>query len=189
MQNLPTNLMNQLKDLHDNFEDHFLQSERERVVKMLRDSTAFLANKPNPFNERERVLNALRNGGLPQDYQHKGVTMDQESGGRFYATGNDTDIHGNPIAVDEKMTGRSPANWFKLTRTDVKVLGYLEKGFIAVPTIAGNLSVKRDSVHNSFWRLKQQGYEIESRPTGKRKQGYDKIYRIKTGLNKELASG
>ena len=189
MQNLPTNLMNQLKDLHDNFEDHFRQSERERVVKMLRDSTAFLANKPNPFNERERVLNALRNGGLPQDYQHKGVTMHQESGGRFYATGNDTDIHGNPIAVDEKMTGRSPANWFKLTRTDVKVLGYLEKGFIAVPTIAGNLSVKRDSVHNSFWRLKQHGYEIESRPTGKRKQGYDKIYRIKTGLNKELASG
>ena len=189
MNNLPTNLITQLKDLHDNFEDHFRQSERERVVKMLRDSTAFLANKPNPFNERERVLNALRNGGLPQDYQHKGVTMDQESGGRFYATGNDTDIHGNPIAVDEKMTGRSPANWFKLTRTDVKVLGYLEKGFIAVPTIAGNLEVKRDSVHNSFWRLKQHGYEIESRPTGKRKQGYDKIYRIKTGLNKGVATG
>ena len=165
MQNLPTNLVNQLKDLHDNFEDYFRRCERDRV------------------------LTALRNGGLPQDYQHKGVTMDQDSGARFYATGNETDMHGNPVAVDVKLTGKAPANWFKLTRTDVRVLGYLEKGFIAVPTIAGNLEVKRDSVHNSFWRLKQHGYEIESRPTGKRKQGYDKIYRIKTGLNKELASG
>ena len=178
--------MNQLKDLHDNFEDYFRRCERDRVLTALRNSTAFLANKPNPFNERERVLNALRNGGLPQDYQHQGVTIDQDSGARFHATGNDTDIHGNPLAVDEKMTGKSPTRWFKLTKTDVKVLGYLEKGFIAVPTIAGNLSVKRDSVHNAFWRLKQHGYEIESRPTGKRKQGYDKIYRIKSASNKGL---
>ena len=162
MQNLPTNLVNQLKDLHDNFEDHFRRCERDRV------------------------LTALRNGGLPQDYQHMGVTMDQGSGARFHATGNDTDIHGNPLAVDEKMTGKSPTRWFKLTKTDVKVLGYLEKGFIAVPTIAGNLEVKRDSVHNSFWRLKQHGHEIESRPTGKRKQGYDKIYRIKSASNRGL---
>ena len=165
MNNLPTNLLNQLKDLHDNFEDYFRR------------------------DEQERVLRALRNGALPQDYQHKGVRIDQDSGAKFYATGNETDIHGNPLAVDERMTGKTGANWFKLTKTDVKVLGYLEKGFIAVPTIAGNLAVNRDSVHNSFWRLKQHGYEIESRPAGKRKQGYDKIYRIKTGLNKEVATG
>ena len=157
--------MNQLKDLHDNFEDYFRRCERDRV------------------------LNALRNGGLPQDYQHMGVTIDQDSGARFYATGNDTDMHGNPIAVDEKMTGKPAANWFKLTQTDVKILAYLEKGFIAVPTIAGNLSVSRDSVHNSFWRLKQHGHEIEARPTGKRQQGYYKIYRIKSASNKALATG
>jgi len=165
MQNLPTNLMNQLKDLHDNFEDHFRRCERDRV------------------------LTALRNGGLPQDYQHQGVTMDQDSGARYLATGNETDMHGNPLAVDDHMTGKPPANWIKLTKTDVKVLGYLEKGFIAVPTIAGNLSVSRDSVHSAFWRLKQNGHEIEARPTGKRKHGYDKIYRIKSASNKALATG
>jgi len=157
--------MNQLKDLHDNFEDYFRRCERDRV------------------------LTALRNGGLPQDYQHKGVRIDQDSGARHLATGNDTDMHGNPLAVDDHMTGKRTATWLKLTRTDVRVLGYLEKGFIAVPTIAGNLAVNRDSVHNSFWRLKQHGYEIESRAAGKRKQGYDKIYRIKTASNNDVASG
>ena len=79
MQNLPTNLMNQLKDLHDNFEDYFRRCERDRV------------------------LRALRNGGLPQDYQHQGVTMDQDSGARYLATGNDTDMPGNPLAKRDSL--------------------------------------------------------------------------------------
>ena len=165
MQNLPTNLMNQLKDLHDNFEDYFRRCERDRV------------------------LRALRNGGLPQDYQHQGVTMDQASGARYHATGNDTDMHGNPLAVDDHMAGKPAATWVKLTKTDVRILAYLENGFIAVPTIAGNLSITRESVHSAFWRIKQHGHEIEARPTGKRKHGYDKIYRIKSASNKDIASG
>ena len=165
MQNLPTNLMNQLKDLHDNFEDYFRRCERDRV------------------------LRALRNGGLPQDYQHQGDTMDQDSGARYLATGNDTDMHGNPLAVDDHMAGKPAATWVKLTKTDVRILAYLEKGFIAVPTIAGNLSITRESVHSAFWRIKQHGHEIEARPTGKRKHGYDKIYRIKSASNKDVASG
>ena len=165
MQNLPTNLMNQLKDLHDNFEDYFRRCERDRV------------------------LRALRNGGLPQDYQHQGGTMDQDSGARYLATGNDTDMHGNPLAVDDHMAGKPAATWVKLTKTDVRILAYLEKGFIAVPTIAGNLSITRESVHSAFWRIKQHGHEIEARPTGKRKHGYDKIYRIKSASNKDIASG
>ena len=165
MNNLPTNLMNQLKDLHDNFEDYFRRSERDRV------------------------LRALRNGGLPQDYQHKGVTIDQDSGARHLATGNETDMHGNPLAVDDHMAGKPAATWVKLTKTDVRILAYLEKGFIAVPTIAGNLSITRESVHSAFWRIKQHGHEIEARPTGKRKHGYDKIYRIKSASNKDIASG
>ena len=165
MNNLPTNLMNQLKDLHDNFEDYFRRCERDRV------------------------LRALRNGGLPQDYQHQGVTMDQDSGARHLATGNETDMHGNPLAVDDHMTGKLTPTWVKLTKTDVRILGYPEKGFIAVPTIAGNLSITRESVHSAFWRIKQHGHEIEARPTGKRKHGYDKIYRIKSASNKDVASG
>ena len=165
MQNLPTNLMNQLKDLHDNFEDYFRRCERDRVLK------------------------ALRSGGLPQDYQHQGVTIDQDSGARTLATGNETDMHGNPLAVDDHMAGKPAATWVKLTKTDVRILAYLEKGFIAVPTIAGNLSITRESVHSAFWRIKQHGHEIEARPTGKRKHGYDKIYRIKSASNKDIASG
>ena len=165
MEKLPTNLMNQLKDLHDNFEDYFRRCERDRVLK------------------------ALRSGGLPQDYQHQGVTIDQDSGARYLATGNDPDMHGNPLAVDDHMAGKPTRKWFKLTKTDVRILAYLEQGFIAVPTIAGNLSITRESVHSAFWRIKQHGHEIEARPTGKRKHGYDKIYRIKSASNKDIASG
>ena len=165
MNNLPTNLMNQLKDLHDNFEDYFRRCERDRVLK------------------------ALRNGGLPQDYQHKGVRIDQDSGARHLATGNDTDMHGNPLAVDDHMANKSKSGWVKLSANDVKILGYLEKGFIAVPTLAGVMGFTRQSIHAAMWRLKQHGHEIEARPTGKRKHGYDKIYRIKSASNNDVASG
>ena len=165
MNKLPQNLVNQLKDLHDNFEDYFRR------------------------DEQERVLRALRNGALPQDYQHKGVRIDQDSGAKFYATGNETDMHGNPIAVDEKMSGKTTPNWAKLSKNDYRILGYLEKGFIAVPTLAGIMGFSRQSIHAAIYRLRQNGHDIEGRQTGKRKHGYDKIYRVKSVTNKDIATG
>jgi biotin operon repressor len=54
--------------------------------------------------------------------------------------------------------------------------------FMAVPTLAGHLGIKKDSVYAYMSVLRSAGYEIEQRSTGNLKGGYRNIYRLaKTG--------
>ena len=66
-----------------------------------------------------------------------------------------------------------------LCETHRRLVGYLSQGtFLAVPTLAGHLNIKKASVYTYLSGLKQAGYDIEIRSTGNRKGGYVNIYRL-----------
>jgi len=51
-----------------------------------------------------------------------------------------------------------------------------------VPTLAGHLNVKKDSIYAYLCGIKKAGYQLEVRNTGNLKGGYRNIYRLaKTG--------
>ena len=87
--------------------------------------------------------------------------------------GMNTGMHGESLAGDNL-----PAAGRVMNRTQHRLLGYLEKGYIAVPTLAGNLNIRKQSVHTYLNVLKKAGYDIESRNTGNNRGGYNKIYRL-----------
>ena len=66
----------------------------------------------------------------------------------------------------------------RLTDTQKKMVRFLRSGYIAVPTLAGNLGVKKSTVYNLLWQLESMGYEIDKRNTGNHRGGYAKIYRL-----------
>ena len=91
------------------------------------------------------------------------------------ATGVATGMHGEPLNVQPvKKLG----NKYYMNKNVVKVLGYLERGFVAVPTIAGNLNLKKQTVYAYIHVLKMNGYNIQTRNTGNRRNGYHRIYRV-----------
>ena len=66
-----------------------------------------------------------------------------------------------------------------LCETHRRLVGYLSQGtFMAVPTIAGHLNIKKASVYTYLSGLKKAGYDIEIRSTGNRRGGYVNIYRL-----------
>lgn len=66
-----------------------------------------------------------------------------------------------------------------LCETHRRLVGYLSQGtFMAVPTLAGHLNIKKASVYHYLSGLKQAGYDIEIRSTGNRRGGYVNIYRL-----------
>jgi len=91
------------------------------------------------------------------------------------ATGVATGLHGEPLTVQPvKKLG----NKYFMNKNAVKVLGYLERGFVAVPTIAGNLNLKKQTVYAYIHIIKKNGYNIQTRNTGTRRNGYHRIYRV-----------
>ena len=78
----------------------------------------------------------------------------------------------------------APARAAGLCETHRRLIGYLSQGtFYAVPTLAGHLNIKKESVYHYLSGIKKAGYEVEIRSTGNRKGGYVNIYRLaKTGL-------
>ena len=66
----------------------------------------------------------------------------------------------------------------RLTKTQQKMLRFLRAGYIAVPTLAGNLGVTKNTVYNLLWQLEKAGYQIDRRNTGNHRGGYAKIYRL-----------
>ena len=95
--------------------------------------------------------------------------------GRLPATGNETDMHGEPLGPLPK-SGQQPND---LSNTHYQLIRWLSGGtFMAVPTLAGHLGVKKQSVYHYLSGLKKAGYQLEVRSTGNRKGGYINIYRL-----------
>ena len=87
-----------------------------------------------------------------------------------------TGLHGEPL----HESGPQPVD---LNATHAALISWLSRGtFMAVPTLAGHLGIKKQSVYHYLSGLKKAGYQIEIRSTGNRKGGYVNIYRLaKTG--------
>ena len=89
--------------------------------------------------------------------------------------GMKTGMHGEPLAGD---TPPAAAGNRPITKTHRRLLGYLEKGYIAVPTLAGNLGISKGTVYDYLVTLRSWGYDIQSRNTGNNRGGYTKIFRL-----------
>lgn len=99
-----------------------------------------------------------------------------------------TGLHGEPLheTGPQPITYNdmvAPARAAGLNETHRRLIGYLSQGtFYAVPTLAGHLNIKKESVYHYLSGLKRAGYQLEIRNTGNRKGGYTHIYRLaKTG--------
>jgi biotin operon repressor len=83
-----------------------------------------------------------------------------------------TGLHGEPL----HESGPQPKT---LSRTHRAMIDWLSRGtFMAVPTLAGHLGIKKQSVYTYLSDLRANGYPLEIRETGNYKGGYYKIYRL-----------
>ena len=92
-----------------------------------------------------------------------------------------TGLHGEPL-FDDPLPESGPLP-VELNATHAALISWLSRGtFMAVPTLAGHLGIKKQSVYHYLSGLKKAGYQLEIRNTGNRKGGYTHIYRLaKTG--------
>lgn len=111
-----------------------------------------------------RVKKAIRNGTFPV-----------AEFGKTQAVGMNTGMHGESLDYNRLVSKARNAG---LCESHRRMLGYLEQGYIAVPTLAGHLNVKKQTVYDYMQHLKRAGYDIQSRNTGNRRGGYFKIYRL-----------
>lgn len=89
-----------------------------------------------------------------------------------------TDLHGEPLQESAPQPVRF-YNGDNLNKTHKAMIDWLSRGtFMAVPTLAGHLGVKKVTVYNYMTDLKNAGHELEIRTTGNRKGGYLNIYRL-----------
>ncbi len=144
----PPHLINGFKKLADDFEAHIRADERSRIAKKFADA---FPSKP------------VAKPGL------------------FPVTG----LHGEPLneTAPQPVTYDSAAAFDyagqRLNETHRRLIAYLSQGtFYAVPTLAGHLNIKKESVYHYLSGIKKAGYEVEIRSTGNRKGGYVNIYRL-----------
>ena len=148
----PPRLINGFKKLADDFEAHIRADERARLLAKFREE---FPKKPVAKSEPLFPITGLH--GEP-----------------LYETG------AQPVTYNELV---APARAAGLCETHRRLIGYLSQGtFYAVPTLAGHLNIKKESVYHYLSGIKKAGYEVEIRSTGNRKGGYVNIYRLaKTG--------
>ena len=100
-----------------------------------------------------------------------------------------TGLHGEPLneTVPQPKT-YDPGAAFDyagqgLNETHRRIIAWLSTGtFMAVPTLAGHLGIKKASVYHYLSGIQKAGYQLEIRSTGNNKGGYRNIYRLaKTG--------
>ena len=65
-----------------------------------------------------------------------------------------------------------------LTTTHYCAIRWMSQGFIAVPTLAGHMGEKKQSVYAYLSDIKKAGYDLEIKSTGNRRGGYRNIYRL-----------
>ena len=100
-----------------------------------------------------------------------------------------TGLHGEPLhETGPQPVTYDPAAAFdyagrNLNETHRRLIAWLSTGtFMAVPTLAGHLGIKKASVYAYLCGIKRAGYQLEIRSTGNLKGGYRNIYRLaKTG--------
>ena len=92
------------------------------------------------------------------------------------ATGNQTGMHGEPLAAEQEPAKVN--NWAKMTPSHYRLVAALERGFHAVPTIAGNFGFTKQTVYCMLNVLRKNGYELDIRNVSGTAAGYRKIYRI-----------
>ena len=96
-----------------------------------------------------------------------------------------TDMHGHPL----QETGPTPKTYDpaaafdyagqRLNETHRRLIARLSEGtFYAVPTLAGHLGIKKESVYHYLCGIQKAGYQLEIRNTGNLKGGYRNIYRL-----------
>ena len=92
-----------------------------------------------------------------------------------------TGLHGEPL-FDSPLpeSGPQPSHPEQaMSNKHYELVRWLSSGtFFAVPTLAGHLGIKKQSVYAYLNVLKKHGYEIEKRSTGNLKGGYRNIYRL-----------
>ena len=117
-------------------------------------------------NERQRLLDRFR-----AEFPDKPVAKPPMTG-----------LHGEPLHESVPQPVRF-YNGDNLNKTHKAMIDWLSRGtFMAVPTLAGHLGIKKVTVYNYMTDLKNAGHELEIRTTGNRKGGYINIYRLaKTG--------
>lgn len=86
-----------------------------------------------------------------------------------------TDLHGEPLQEVGPQAVREQA----MSAKHFELVRWLSRGqFMAVPTLAGHLGLKKESIYGYLSILKAHGYNIEIRNTGNNKGGYRNIYRL-----------
>lgn len=113
---------------------------------------------------REQIAAAWNNHGEPL---REGLAK---------ATGNQTGMHGEPLAAEQEPAKLN--NWAKMTPSHYRLVAALERGFHAVPTIAGNFGFTKQTVYCMLNVLRKNGYELDIRNVSGTAAGYRKIYRI-----------
>ena len=126
--------------------------------------------------ERARLLAKFR-----EEFPKKPVAKPEQL---FPVTG----LHGEPLheSGPQPITYNdlvAPARAAGLNETHRRLIARLSEGtFYAVPTLAGHLNIKKDSVYHYLCGIRKAGYQLEIRNTGNLKGGYRNIYRLaKTG--------
>jgi biotin operon repressor len=102
-------------------------------------------------DERDRIISKMR--------------------GELFAEQTSQPLHESGLQPKDVVTVR-------LNSTQKKMLRFLEAGYIAVPTLAGNLRITKETVYTYLWQLEKMGYQIDRRNTGNHRGGYAKIYRL-----------
>ena len=87
-----------------------------------------------------------------------------------------TGMHGEPLAPVGPITVATQPT--KITRSQKRLIEELRRGFQAVPTLAGNLGVKKHTIHAMLYVLKQNGYAVEIKTVSGTAARYRKIYRL-----------
>jgi len=86
-----------------------------------------------------------------------------------------TGMHGEPLAPVAKTVATLPT---KITSSHQRLIEELRRGYQAVPTLAGNLGVKKHTIHAMLYVLKQNGYAVEIKTVSGTAARYRKIYRL-----------
>jgi hypothetical protein len=87
-----------------------------------------------------------------------------------------TGMHGEPLApVGSVPVVNQPT---KITASHQRLIKELRRGYQAVPTLAGNLGLKKASVYAMLNVIKANGYEVEIKTVSGTAARYRKIYRL-----------
>ena len=92
--------------------------------------------------------------------------------------GNQTGMHGEPLFESEQQQQQPDNNWDRMTASHFRLVKELKRGFQSVPTLAGNLGVKKSSVWALMTTIKKNGYVIEKRAVSRQPGRNHKEYRL-----------